>query len=164
MLRITPEVRDQLFAHALSTVPLEACGMVSAVGDSDLVDLFHPIANAAQSASLFALDGQQMLDVEAQVHEAGRRIVGVMHSHTKTSAYPSTTDIEGSAAFDPSGVFAHVIVSLRAAEPVVRCYQIVHGEVTEVPVVVSADTDDDLFGDDDAPKAAVMRLAPPSPQ
>lgn len=160
MLSITPEVRDAMFAHALSVAPQEACGMFSAPNSLDLVDIFHPVTNAAASETIFELDAQEMLDVERTVDDAGRRLVGVMHSHPQTSAYPSSTDVRDISRFDPSGTFCHVIVSLRHAEPVLRCYSIREEVITEVPVVVT--TGDDALGDGSGTAiAAVMRLPPP---
>jgi len=132
--------------------------MFSALDGAELVDVFHPMANAAESPTLFALGGQEMLDIEQMVDETDRWLVGVMHSHTTTSPYPSPTDIADSSVFDPSGMLRHVIVSLRHAEPVLRCFTIAAGEVHEVPVVVAEAED---HADDEGGSvaiAAVMHL------
>lgn len=158
MIRITPDVRNQLCAHALRERPNEACGMVSAAPDLPLVDMFHPMRNAADSARIFELDGQEMLDLERSVEGAGRELVGVVHSHTETSAYPSATDVRDSARFDPFGTYVHLIVSLRHPEPVLRCYRIVGETITELPVVVT-EGDDDLRDEGGAVAvAAVMQF------
>ena len=147
-----------MFAHALRTLPHESCGMFSTAEGVSLVDYFHPMKNAAESDKLFELGGQEMLDLERSCASTGRDLVGVMHSHTATSAYPSPTDIRDSGRFDPSGQLLHVIVSLRHAEPVLRCFTLAEGVVTELPVVVP-DGDDQIHGDEgDVAVAAVMRL------
>jgi proteasome lid subunit RPN8/RPN11 len=153
---MAPEVRDEMFAHALAGLPDEACGMFSAHNGVELVDVFHPMRNAAASAMKFALDPQQMLDVEAEVDETGRSLVGVMHSHTHTSPYPSPTDVADIGRFDPFGTFSHVIVSLRDAEPVLRSFRIVGGVVTEEPVVVFGG--EPVVHDQAGAVAAVSRL------
>lgn len=134
--------------------------MFSARNSSDLVDIFHPVTNAAASETIFELDAQEMLDVERAVDEADRRLLGVMHSHPQTSPYPSATDVRDISRFDPQGVFRHVIVSLRHAEPVLRCYSIRDEVITEIPVMVS--TGDDATGDGSGTPAqavaAVMQL------
>ncbi len=158
---MTADVRDQMFAHALAELPHEACGMFSAPRHIGLIDYFHPMRNAAASARLFALDGQELLDLERAAEESGRELVGVMHSHTGTSAYPSPTDVQDSARFDPRGIFRHVIVSLRHGEPVLRCFTITGDEIIELPVVIT-DGDDDEQGDDGPVAiAAVMQLPTP---
>ena len=55
-----------------------------------------------------------------------------MHSHTHTEAYPSPTDV--AQAPDPD--WHYVIVSLREAEPVLRSYRIVDGNIDEEAVVL----------------------------
>jgi len=147
-----------MFAHALACMPNEACGMFSVRDGVSLIDVFHPMQNAAASALIFELDGQEMLDLETTVESTGRRLAGVMHSHTATSAYPSPTDVRDIGRFDPFGTFQHVIVSLRHAEPVLRCFTIKADQITEVPVVVG-DGDDDLQDEGGAVAiAAVMAL------
>ena len=64
---------------------------------------------------------------------SGLAIVGVVHSHTHTDAYPSPTDV--AHAPDPS--WHYVIVSLRDEAPVLRSYRIVDGQVTEEQVEVT---------------------------
>ena len=65
----------------------------------------------------------------------GLDIVGVMHSHTHTDAYPSPTDVD--KAGNPLLADWHwIIVSLRDEAPVLRSYRIVDGEITEEPVAL----------------------------
>jgi [CysO sulfur-carrier protein]-S-L-cysteine hydrolase len=59
--------------------------------------------------------------------EPGLEIIGVMHSHTHTDAYPSPTDVQ--QAPDPG--WHYVIVSLRDTAPMLRSYRIVDGEIAE---------------------------------
>lgn len=158
MLRITAEVRDHMFAHAIQALPNEACGMVSRQASADLVDLFHPVRNAAESETVFVLDGQELLNLERQIDESDRKLVGVVHSHTQTTAYPSPTDIRDVGRFDPSGVFCHLIVSLRAAEPAVRCYTIDGENISELPIVIAQDNDDSQDEGGAVAAAAVMQL------
>ncbi len=136
VIEITPDVRDAIFAHAIACLPLEACAMVSAASGSRFVDVFHPIDNAAASATRFELDPQQMLDLEQGTHASGRDLVGIVHSHVDTSPYPSPTDVEDSGRYDPRGTFRQLIVSLRHAEPAMRCYRIADGAITEELLVV----------------------------
>src|SRR3546814_19430715 len=59
-------------------------------------------------------------------------IIGVVHSHTHTDAYPSPTDV--AQAPDPD--WHYVIVSLRDEAPVLRSYRIVDGTIIEEPVAI----------------------------
>lgn len=156
MLELTPEARDAMVAHAIACLPDEACGMVSVARDASLVDRFHPLANDAASPTAFRLDPQEMLDLERQTDTARRDLTGVMHSHPTTSPYPSPTDLADVARFDPFGSMHHVIVSLRAAEPMVRSFRISDGQVTEELVVVAGD--EPIVHDQAGAMAAVTRL------
>ena len=75
----------------IAEIPNEACGMFSTQAGVELIDYFHPMRNTKVSPAVFALDGQQMLELERDVEDAGRVLIGVMHSHTETTAYPSPT-------------------------------------------------------------------------
>ncbi|MBP16847.1 MAG: hypothetical protein CL437_06795, partial [Acidimicrobiaceae bacterium] len=76
------------------------------------------------------------LDVERIVDEAGAVLVGVMHSHTHTPAYPSPTDVADAARFDPLGIWVFIIVSLEYPDPALRAFRILDGDITKVEVVV----------------------------
>ena len=139
-LRISGDVHAAMVAHALAGVPYEACGLFAGSEDDQAegpsVDRFFPMRNAAESRKIYRLDGHEHLDVENTVDEAGAVLVGVMHSHTHTQAYPSPTDVADAARFDPFGAWVFIIVSLKHPDPVLRAYRILDGGVTEVRVVV----------------------------
>ena len=125
--------------RALTQTPKEACGLFTGTSGTLLVDDFHPMANVAdpdEAWNLYLLDGQEMLDVEAEADARGRTVLGVMHSHTHTTAYPSPTDVADDARFDPFGAWIFDIVSLKHSDPVLRAYRILDGDITEVPVEV----------------------------
>ena len=94
------------------------------------------VADPDEAWKLYLLDGQEMLGVEAEADAAGRIVLGVMHSHTHTAAYPSPTDVADAARFDPFGAWTFVIVSLKHADPVLRAFRILNGDIAEVPVEV----------------------------
>jgi len=120
--------------HALDGLPNEACGLFSGTAGETTVDAFHPMANAAASQEIYLFDPKEHKDVERAVDEAGRTVLGVMHSHTHTEAYPSPTDVDDASRFDPLGIWFFVIVTLKDPDPAVRAYRILDGEITEVRV------------------------------
>ena len=138
-LTLTSEVYAAMLDRALTQTPKEACGLFTGASGTLHVDDFHPMANVAdpdEAWKLYLLDGQEMLDVEAEADVTGRTVLGVMHSHTHTTAYPSPTDVADAARFDPFGAWIFVIVSLKHSDPVLRAYRILDGDITEVPVEV----------------------------
>lgn len=119
-----------MVAHSLTELPNEACGLI--VGGVDgLVVSFHPCRNAAASAKVYTLDPRDHLRVDREAEDAGLAVIGVVHSHTHTDAYPSPTDVN--QAPDPS--WHYVIVSLRHPDPAVRSYRIIDGIASEEPIV-----------------------------
>ena len=137
-LRISGDVHAAMVAHALAGVPYEACGLFAGSEDDQAegpsVDRFFPMRNAAESRKIYRLDGHEHLDVENTVDEAGAVLVGVMHSHPRTQAYPSPTDVADAAHSDPFGTWGFVIVSLKHPDPELRAFRILEGAISEVRV------------------------------
>jgi proteasome lid subunit RPN8/RPN11 len=136
MLELRPEVHESMVAHALRGLPDEACGLFAAKPGSTMVERFFPMTNAAASSQIYRLDGKEFLAVEAEADAAGLEVVGVMHSHTHTAAYPSPTDVRDAEMADPFGTWHFVIVSLKFPEPALRSFRIHDGTVTEEAVRV----------------------------
>lgn len=130
------ELRDEhwgaICAHGLRAYPLEACGLLIGEWQGDRVIRFEPTPNAARSSRTYEVDGRDFLRVERVADDDGLAIIGVVHTHTHTDAYPSPTDI--AAAPDPQ--WHYPIVSLRGPQPVMRSFGIVDGQVVEEPVIV----------------------------
>ena len=135
MLVLSKELHDQMVAHCLDGYPLEACGLLAGVLDSDstaTVAGLYPTDNVAASARVYEVDARGMLRADREAEAEGRQILGVYHSHTHTEAKPSPTDI--SQAPDPG--WRYVLVSLRDAHPSVRSWRIRGGKIIEEPVVL----------------------------
>lgn len=124
-----------MVGHSFDCLPEEACGLLGGTPDG-WVERFWPCANVDRSARTYALDGREILRFERILDDEGDglTILGVMHSHTHTDAYPSPTDVERAALL---GDWHFLIVSLRHAEPVARSYRIVGGEVGEEPITLA---------------------------
>ena len=121
-----------MVALAYDQYPLEACGLMGGDPTTGDVTLFYPCTNVAASAKVYTIDGREHLRAERDAEDVGLEIIGVMHSHTHTEAYPSPTDI--SQAPDPT--WHYLIVSLKRDAPVVRSYYLVDGFVDEEPVTL----------------------------
>jgi proteasome lid subunit RPN8/RPN11 len=131
VLRLDRDLHRRMLAHAVRGYPLEACGLMA--GDADgTVRHFYPCRNAAASAKLYTVEPRDHLRADRDAEANGWQIIGVMHSHTHTDAYPSPTDV--AQAPDPD--WHYVIVSLRDDEPSLRSYRIVDGGIDEEPVAV----------------------------
>ncbi|MEZ5243905.1 MAG: M67 family metallopeptidase [Acidimicrobiales bacterium] len=137
MLAIPASVHAEMIGHAILGLPDEACGLFAGAFGSGVVDRFFPMTNAAKSSQIYQLDGQEMMAVERTADDAGLSLMGVMHSHTHTTNYPSPTDVADAARFDPFGAWSFIIVSLKHPDPSLRSYRILDGEIAEESVVIT---------------------------
>jgi proteasome lid subunit RPN8/RPN11 len=119
-----------MVALAFDELPNEACGLLGGDPRTGRVDRFYPCRNLAASSKLYELDPKDHLRADRDAEDRGFEIIGVVHSHTHTDAFPSPTDV--AAAVDPN--WHYVIVSLRDEAPVLRSFRIVDGAIEEEPV------------------------------
>ncbi|MCB1249654.1 MAG: M67 family metallopeptidase [Acidimicrobiales bacterium] len=133
MLSLPRPAHAELIGHAYDGMPLEACGLLSGDAATGVADRFYPCGNAAASSKLYTIEPKDHLRADRDAEDRGVEIIGVVHSHTHTDAYPSPTDV--AQAPDPS--WHYVIVSLRDEAPVVRSYRIVDGTITEEPITLT---------------------------
>lgn len=131
MLLLPRHVHAELVAHAYDALPLEACGLLTGIGDR--ATRYVRCDNVARSAKVYELDPRQHLRAEREAEDRGEEVIGVVHSHTHTDPYPSPTDV--GAAPDPG--WHYVIVSLRDEAPMTRSYRIVGSVVDEERITVA---------------------------
>lgn len=121
-----------MIGHAYDGLPDEACGLLVGRPTGNHVVRFEPTENDARSSKLYTIPPIAHLKIERAAEAEGFEVLGVMHSHTHTDAYPSPTDV----AQAPDPAWHYVIVSLRDDAPVLRSYRIVDETIAEEPVVV----------------------------
>jgi proteasome lid subunit RPN8/RPN11 len=127
MLSLSRRSWMEMIGHAYDGLPDEACGLLAGPPASDGCTVFYPCRNAAASARVYTVDPRDHLRADRDAEARGLEIIGVMHSHTHTDAYPSPTDV----AQAPDPAWHYVIVSLRDVEPSLRSYRIVDETITE---------------------------------
>jgi [CysO sulfur-carrier protein]-S-L-cysteine hydrolase len=120
-----------MVGHAYDGLPDEACGLLAGPPGTSRVTRFYPCTNAAGSSRYYTIDNDELDRVFTDAEANGLLVIGTMHSHTHTEAYPSPTDVE---AADPTWVY--VIVSLRQDAPVLRAYRM-RDRITEERVSLS---------------------------
>jgi proteasome lid subunit RPN8/RPN11 len=132
MLRMSDDAYAAMIGHAYDGLPDEACGLLVGCLTEAVVHRFAPCRNAAESSRIYTIDPRDHLRIDRDAEDDGLEVIGVMHSHTHTDAYPSPTDV--AQAPDPG--WHYIIVSLRQDAPVLRSYRIVDETISEEPVVV----------------------------
>jgi proteasome lid subunit RPN8/RPN11 len=130
-MRITQELHDQLVEHARAEAPNECCGMIGGLDESAAT--FYPARNKFESPMRFEIDSQDQIRINNEIDAAGEQLLAIYHSHPKTEAAPSQTDVN-LAAWWP-GVF-WVIASLAGDDPVIRAFVIEGPSVVEVKLDV----------------------------
>ena len=131
-MRISRRLLDEIVEHARRDAPDECCGIVAARdGQATAV---HPAENVARSAYRFEVDGATLLRLLDELEQAGEELAAVYHSHTRSAAYPSQTDVNFSGGWPG---LEWLIVGLRDTEPEVRSFRIDAGGVREVALEVT---------------------------
>jgi [CysO sulfur-carrier protein]-S-L-cysteine hydrolase len=130
-MKISQALVDEIVAHAREELPNECCGMVG--GLEDEARTVYPAENAEASPFRYSIDAKEQFRLMREIEEAGEELAGIYHSHTKSPAYPSQTDVN--LAGWPDAVY--LIASLADAEaPDLKGFWIREGEISEAELAV----------------------------
>jgi proteasome lid subunit RPN8/RPN11 len=137
-------MRDAIVAHARAEEPNEACGLVAGTApapEGGTPTRWHPTRNRAASPLRYEVHPDDLLRVSLEIDDAGEVVWGIVHSHVRSPARPSPTDV--ARAFYPDAL--HLLVSLGPAEAdratgaeSLGAWRIVDGEAFEVDLVIVA--------------------------
>ena len=118
---------DEIIEHAKADVPNECCGIIAAK-DGEITRLWRA-TNAEHSPYRYRVDDRELFQIYREIDNNGWDLAAIYHSHVRSEAYPSPTDI--SLAAWPDAFY--LLVSLREPEkPALRGYRIQNGQVSEV--------------------------------
>jgi proteasome lid subunit RPN8/RPN11 len=135
-VRLPRVLRDELVDWARRGYPNEACGILSGTRPHDAGGAplaFHGLSNAAASPYRYLVDPDEQLRLMLALDEADQVVWAIFHSHVRSPAEPSPTDI--GLAFYPDALY--LICSLAEMDaPVLRAWQIRDGRVAEVPLEI----------------------------
>lgn len=127
-MRMTDDQRDALVAHAREQAPNECCGIAYGRG-GELLEV-EPAENLRHSPYGFEL-GFEALQRANELDDEGYE-VSVYHSHPRSEARPSQTDIN----LATYSHWVYLIVSLEHEDADVRAWRIEDGSVREEEIVV----------------------------
>jgi len=129
-VRISPQQLGAIVAHARAEQPNECCGVV-VTRDGQAVAV-HQLENTAASPFRFEVDGLTLHRLLTDAEDGGEQLGAIYHSHTRSEAFPSQTDVNFAAHWP--GVEWLIVGLAGEGDPVVRSFLIEDGEVREVSV------------------------------
>jgi proteasome lid subunit RPN8/RPN11 len=132
-MKISKALIDEMVAHARADLPNECCGMIGG-RDGEATSVVR-VENAAASPLRYEMDPQGQFDALKTIEDGGDELIGIYHSHTRSAAYPSQTDVNEARMWPEQ---AYVIVSLENEEaPDVKAYDLADLKIADVDLDVS---------------------------
>lgn len=132
-MKISQQLIDEMVAHAREDLPNECCGMIGG-RDGEATRVVR-VENAAGSPLRYEMDPQGQYDALKAIEDAGEELVAIYHSHTRSAAYPSQTDVN-EAVMWPEQVY--VIVSLQDEDaPDVKAFDLAEMKIADVDLDVA---------------------------
>jgi len=137
MLTIFRPLYEILIAHAKAEAPNECCGLLG--GRNGEITHIYRIRNLEDSDRIqelkiprdrtmrYFMDDRQMMDAMTNMRDNDLELLVIYHSHPRTEAYPSATDIR--LAYYPDSQY--LIISLRNPHsPEANLFRIFDGKVS----------------------------------
>jgi proteasome lid subunit RPN8/RPN11 len=125
-LELPAPIAARVLDHARRELPNEACGLLS--GRGSRATRYHPARNALASPYRYDLHPQDLVRIMFEIEAEGEELVAIFHSHTRSEAIPSATDVR-SARYD----VIHLLASL-AADGGLRAWRLDGDAAIEVPI------------------------------
>ena len=123
MIRLGPELREEIERHAEQEYPRECCGLLVGrivdEGRTRIISAAVPVKNSfaeeGEHYHRMAIEPIEYARAERRYASEGLGVVGNYHSHPEHPAVPSQYDLEHLA---PWPTMSYVVVSVRAGKAV----------------------------------------------
>ena len=135
--RLRVAVVERVITHARRTAPEECCGLLIG-GDAEIVEAVAARNIADRRAIRFLIEPQDHLDALRNARRRGLEVVGFYHSHPRSAATPSETDL--AEANYPHHLLLIVglgPVGLGSRSPEIRLYEYSAGSFLQIGYLVS---------------------------
>jgi [CysO sulfur-carrier protein]-S-L-cysteine hydrolase len=130
-MKISQALIDEMVAHAREDRPNECCGMIG--GSGGVATKAIRVLNSAASPLRYEMDPQGQFNALKEIEDDGE-LLAIYHSHTKSAAYPSQTDVNQAQNW-PEQIY--VIVSLADADnPDVKGFHLADLKIADAELVV----------------------------
>ena len=137
-VRLSSDLVQAIVVHARTDYPNEACGVI--VGDRPPADggvalRWVPMRNEYASPLRYRIHAEDLYPVLVEVDDTDDKAFwAIVHSHVRSAAYPSPTDV--AQAVFPDALY--VLVSLEADEPALGAFRIIDGTIFPVELLTGA--------------------------
>ncbi len=132
-MKISQDLVDEMVAHAREDLPNECCGLVGGSGGE--ANAVIRVKNSAASPLRYEMDPQEQYNALKEIEDGGGELLAIYHSHTKSAAYPSQTDVNQAVAW-PDQVY--LIVSLADERaPDVKGYLLKDLRIADAEITVT---------------------------
>jgi proteasome lid subunit RPN8/RPN11 len=129
-VRVLAGVMKEIEQQAVAAAPRECCGLLS--GNGAVITMAHPLRNESpKPETRYFAAPEDLLGAMRQMRDADRTLKGIYHSHPRTQAYPSSSDVE--MAFYPEAVY--FIISLESGVNI-RAFRIDKSRIQEVAISI----------------------------
>ena len=136
-------IAEAIVAQARAEYPNEACGLIvgttaAAAGGTAL--RYEACRNRAASPYRYEIHPDDLYRVTVEADDADQVLWGIVHSHVKSPAVPSPTDV--GLGFYPDALYLLVSLADDQADPVngepsLRAWRIVGGSIHEVALRIA---------------------------
>ncbi len=130
-VRVAAGVVDALIRHAREDAALECCGLLIGTG-LDVIEAVPARNIASDPARRFTIEPEDHLNARRAARRRGLDVIGFYHSHPRSAATPSQTDISENSYPDA----IHAIVSLAGATPVVEMFRLTPTGITRLEIQI----------------------------
>lgn len=131
-MRIPQSLVDEMVAHSREDLPNECCGMVG--GRAGVATTVYRAENAEASPLRYSIDAKEQFRLMRAIEDVGEELVAIYHSHTRSAAYPSQTDVN--LAGWPEAVY--LIASLADDDaPDVKGFWIRDGKIEDAEIDIT---------------------------
>ena len=136
-MKLAPALAEELVQYAISELPNECCGLIAGRGGTAL--RLHPATNSEGSPFMYVMDPREQMQLMDEIDDSGDELLAIYHSHTRSAAYPSRTDVE--LAFFPDTLYLIVSIADREA-PDIRAFRLSRSapegeQIAEEPVEIA---------------------------
>ena len=91
---LTKKTKKVFIDYFKTKAPNEACGVLAS-DKNNIINIFYPIPNiSSRPKEHFEFDPQIYINTLYHLEEGNQKLMGIIHSHPSSGAFPSTVDIE----------------------------------------------------------------------